>query len=54
MYLQNDLTFTLYLQQPINNTEDIETTAIGATAINGHDIEDGEGCEVGDHDVSEE
>ena len=44
----------LYLQQPINNTEVIETTAIGATASNGHDIEDGEGCEVGDHDVSEE
>ena len=52
MYLQNKLTFSLYLQEPINNTEDTETTAIGANASNENDITDVEGVE--ENNVSEE
>ena len=54
LYLQNELTFSLYLQQPINNTEDIKTTAIGATMSNENDIADGEGGEYEENNVSEE
>ena len=42
----------LYLQQPINNTEDIKTTAIGANASNENDIADVEGVE--ENNVSKE
>ena len=52
MYLQNELIFSLYLPKPINNTEDIETTAIGANASNENDITDVEGVE--ENNVSEE
>ena len=52
LYLQNELTFSLYLQQPINNTEDIKTTAIGANASNENDIADVDWVEK--NNVSEE
>ena len=56
MYLQNELTFSLYLPKAITNTEDIETTAMNVTATNGKDIVGGgdEGANASnDNDITD-